>query len=352
MESEASAIVPWAEASADPACRLIDEASAITRLLRDLVPCSAFHLSAWDPMSLSHRHQTLASDGYSDATLFHVNDEFVRSNPAFAVAHRDDPRSLRWRDYKRDWDFWFPETRTAQEFLIPAGFKEGSTMCLRLPDGRYTGAVHLSWSSAAAATDERREITERFRPMLATVCDQLRTPRLLADAIAPNAFALVLSPTGLAYDLPTRAPGPYLGEGGALRGFLLEKLGPRMPRRFVWSDEAGFCHKVAIIPCRGKIMLVTEELVPWPYDLSFREIQVLHLVADGASNPQIAQQLFVSPRTISAHMEHILAKMGCSSRTKLAAMAISEGLLLAETPSRRAIGRKLHGGWKHGYKES
>jgi DNA-binding NarL/FixJ family response regulator len=91
--------------------------------------------------------------------------------------------------------------------------------------------------------------------------------------------------------------------------------------------------------------LVTEEPAPWPHDLSLREIQVLHLVAGGASNPQIAEKLFVSPRTVSTHIEHILAKMVCSSRAQLAGMAMSEGLLLAETPSRRAIGRKSAAGW-------
>ncbi|QIG94499.1 MULTISPECIES: LuxR C-terminal-related transcriptional regulator [unclassified Bradyrhizobium] len=41
------------------------------------------------------------------------------------------------------------------------------------------------------------------------------------------------------------------------------------------------------------MVVVTEEQISWPYDLSLREIQVLHLVATGASNPQIAQQMFV-----------------------------------------------------------
>ena len=130
-----------------------------------------------------------------------------------------------------------------------------------------------------------------------------------------------------------------------MRRLLLEKLGPGTPRRFIWPDETGSCHRVAIIPCRSDLVLITEELAPWPYDLSLREIQVLHLVAGGASNPQIAQQLFVSPRTVSTHIEHILAKMGCSSRAQLAAMAMSEGLLLGEAPSRRAIGRKSVNGW-------
>jgi len=292
-------------------------------------------------MSNSHRHLTLASDGYTDATLSHINDEFVRTNRAFALAHRDDPRSLRWRDYLRDWNFAFSETRTARDFLIPSGFSEGSTMCLRLPDGRYTGAVHVSWSSAASATDERREIIERFRPILAGVCDQLRTPQLLADAISPQAFALIVSSSGLAFNLPTRSPGPHLGEGGALRRLLLDSFGPQLPKRFIWPDEAGLCHQITITPCRNKAVLVTEELAPWPYNLSLREVQVLHLVATGASNPLIAKQLFVSTRTISTHIEHILAKMGCASRARLAAMAVSEGLLLVETPSRNSIGRKV-----------
>lgn len=314
-------------------------------MLRDLVHCSAFSLSAWDPMSDTHRHQSISTDGYSDRVLSHVNDEYVRSGPAFWLAHRRDPRALRWRDYERDWDLVIPETILGHEFLIPSGFHEGSTICLRLPDGRYVGAYHMSWASPAEATDERREIAERFRPILAEVCDLLRTPRLLADALAPTAFALVASSTGAAFQLPNRAPGPHLGEGGALRRLLLEKPGLGTTRRFIWPDEAGCCHRVAIVPCRGDLVLVTEESAPWPHDLSLREIQVLHLVATGASNPQIADQLFVSPRTVSTHVEHILAKMGCSSRAQLAGVAMSEGLLLGETPSRRALSRKSASGW-------
>ena len=339
------AIVPWSAASPDPGSQLMDRASEVTRLLRDLTRCSAFCLSAWDPMSETHRHQTISTDGYTDRVLSHVNDDYVKSGPAFSLAHRHDPLSLRWRDYERDWDLTIPDTILGQEFLMPSGFHEGATMCLRLPDGRYVGAYHMSWTSPAEATDERREITERFRPILAEVCDLLRTPRLLADALAPTAFALVMSSTGAAFQLPNRTPGPHLGEAGALRRLLLENLGPWTPRRLVWPDETGQCHQVTIIPCRSNLFLVTEEAAPWPHDLSLREIQVLHLVAGGASNPQIAQQLFVSPRTVSTHIEHILAKMVCSSRAQLAAMAMSEGLLLAETPSRRAIGRKSVNGW-------
>ncbi|NEU96330.1 helix-turn-helix transcriptional regulator [Bradyrhizobium uaiense] len=338
---ESSVIVPWDAASVDPRAQLIDRTLEVTRLIRDLVRCSAFTLTAWDPLSQTHLHQTLASDGYAEKVLEHINDDFVTGNPAFAIAHRDDPRSLRWRDCEQDWDLWFPDTLTARDYLIPSGFHEGSTMCLRLADGRYVGAFHMNWTASTAATDERREITQRFRPILAELCDQLRTPRLLAEGVAPDCFALVISSSGAAFNLLARAPGPHLGEGGALRQRLLEMLRPWTPRRFLWSDDAGHCHRVSVIPCQRNMVLVTEEKISWPYDLSLREIQVLHLVATGASNPQIAELLFVAPRTVSTHIEHILAKTGCVSRAQLAAKAVSEGLLLAHTPAKCARGRDV-----------
>lgn len=321
--------------------QIIDQATQVTRLLRDLVRSEAIALVAMDPATGVHR--SLFDDGYTDRTMSYVLDGFVHTCPAYAIAREKDTRSLRWCDYKRDWNLYLPDTVTAQQFLMPDGFHEGSTMCLRLADGRYIGAIHMSWCREAQAADERREITERFQPILLNICDQLRTPQLLADELAPNAYAIAVSPNGFAFHLPNRHPGAHLGEGGELRRLILEKLKSSRPHHFVWPDEAGRCHKVTITPCRGNILLITEECMPWPYNLSLREIQILHLVTSGASNPDIAEQLFVSPRTVSTHIEHILAKMSCDSRTRLAAMAVAEGLLLAESPSRRSPARRLPG---------
>jgi DNA-binding CsgD family transcriptional regulator len=314
--------------------QIIDQATQVTRLLRDLVRSEAIALVAMDPVSRMHR--SLADNGYPVRTMSYVIAGFVHTCPAYAIAREKDTRSLRWRDYKRDWNLNLPDTYTAQQYLMPDGFREGSTMCLRLADGRYIGAIHMSWSRETHATDERREVTERFQPILLNICDQLRTPQFLADELAPGSYAIAVSPNGFAFHLPNRSPGPHLGEGGELRRLVLEKVKSSRPRRFVWPDEAGRCHQVTITPCRGNILLITEDRIPWPYNLSLREIQILHLVTSGASNPDIAEQLFVSPRTVSTHIEHILAKMSCDSRTRLAALAVSEGLLLAESPSRRS----------------
>ncbi|WP_280242276.1 ATP-binding protein [Nocardia abscessus] len=53
--------------------------------------------------------------------------------------------------------------------------------------------------------------------------------------------------------------------------------------------------------------------------LTAREQQVAELVAQGLSNRQIAERLVVSPRTVDRHLENILAKLGFSSRTQIAA---------------------------------
>ncbi len=61
--------------------------------------------------------------------------------------------------------------------------------------------------------------------------------------------------------------------------------------------------------------------------LTERELEVLRLVADGRSNSEIAQKLFISRKTASAHVSHILAKLGVSSRVQAAALAHRRGLI-------------------------
>jgi DNA-binding NarL/FixJ family response regulator/PAS domain-containing protein len=64
-----------------------------------------------------------------------------------------------------------------------------------------------------------------------------------------------------------------------------------------------------------------------PYDLTFREASVLELMADGASDKEIAQRLGVSVFTVNKHVSKVLHKMGAASRTEASMRAMREALV-------------------------
>ncbi|MFF2655175.1 LuxR C-terminal-related transcriptional regulator, partial [Streptomyces sp. NPDC058045] len=66
--------------------------------------------------------------------------------------------------------------------------------------------------------------------------------------------------------------------------------------------------------------------------LTEREREVLRLVAAGRSNRQIAEELFISPKTASVHVSHILAKLGVSGRGEAAALAHRRRLFAPAAP--------------------
>jgi DNA-binding CsgD family transcriptional regulator len=63
-----------------------------------------------------------------------------------------------------------------------------------------------------------------------------------------------------------------------------------------------------------------------PYGLTRRELEVLAAVAAGRTNRQIAEALFISESTAGVHVSNILGKLGVSTRTEAAGLAIEQGL--------------------------
>ena len=64
----------------------------------------------------------------------------------------------------------------------------------------------------------------------------------------------------------------------------------------------------------------------YPDGLTKREVEVLRLIASGKSNNHIAEELFISLRTVANHVSNILNKVGASNRTEAAIYATRQGL--------------------------
>lgn len=65
-----------------------------------------------------------------------------------------------------------------------------------------------------------------------------------------------------------------------------------------------------------------------PYDtLTNREKEILHLVAEGYTNNEIAERLFISPRTAELHRSNVINKLGLKNQVDLVRFAIKRGIL-------------------------
>ena len=67
---------------------------------------------------------------------------------------------------------------------------------------------------------------------------------------------------------------------------------------------------------------------PFDFDITPREIEVLYLLAEGASNLDISLKLFISISTVKTHISALMRKLQCTNRTAAAKIARDNGFLL------------------------
>jgi DNA-binding NarL/FixJ family response regulator len=114
-------------------------------------------------------------------------------------------------------------------------------------------------------------------------------------------------------------------EAGA-SGYLVKDAAPEELALAIRAAHRGEVHLDAAVARR--LMDSLGRPAPDPFaELSERELEILRLVGEGRANKEIARVLVISERTARTHVSHVLRKLGLSSRTQAALLAVREGLV-------------------------
>ncbi|QOV34152.1 response regulator transcription factor [Streptomyces ferrugineus] len=305
-----------------------DTVSAGAEALRELaraLPLDAATLLAIDPFTGDHVQ--VAGIGYTAERSQALAAEFVATPWYRNVVHQELPPSI-----SEDTDGVGPRFRHGwfyAERVRPAGFRDGVTGALR-HHGRLVGLVHLSTENAGAYDTDARRLLASVMPALAALADPVPQAADLNDVAEASATSLVTD--GGVIDVPGRDRVRVLRDEAfrpLLRAFA-DTGGRRL--RLLWPVEGGW-HRVtlhrkqSVRSLVADAVLVVETPTELPYGLSPRELEVLTRAALGQTNQAIAQALFLSPRTVHTHVEHLLRKTGVASRAEATALAVRDGLL-------------------------
>ena len=113
-------------------------------------------------------------------------------------------------------------------------------------------------------------------------------------------------------------------EAGAI-GYLLKSVSPDKLAEAIRDARAG---RPTLAPEAAQALIHAATRPPAPaYDLTPREQDVLKLMVEGLSNPEIADRLVIGRATAKFHVSNILGKLGASSRTEAVALALQEKLV-------------------------
>ncbi len=188
-------------------------------------------------------------------------------------------------------------------------------------EGMLTGQPEFEIVGEATNGRQAVDMADRLHPDV--VLMDLRMPGL--DGVAatsairqrrPDTQVLVLTTYDSDIDI-LRAI-----EAGAI-GYVLKDMRREDLFRAIHAAAQGESFLAPAVAARlmGRVREPEEE------SLSARELQVLIMVSQGASNKEIGQQLHISQATVKTHLLHIFEKLGVNDRTQAVTIAIQRGIV-------------------------
>ena len=114
-------------------------------------------------------------------------------------------------------------------------------------------------------------------------------------------------------------------EAGAT-GYLLKDT----PRDELFAAIRAVAQGKAVLAPAVAMRLLRQRQIPAKETPSARELEVLTLVARGASNKEIAHTLYLSEATVKSHLIHLFEKLGVTDRTAAVTVALDRGVLRLE----------------------
>src|SRR3954468_11798284 len=321
---------------ADSTRPLSERSQEMLERLRRLVPFDAAWLALADPMSSSFT--SVASTDLDEATLQYLSGPEMAHD--IEVTHTD-----RARLPLSPSDLPYPagDLPTWAECFIPAGFHEALGVALFDRGQRHVGHLALLSSTKQPPSPVMRRRLHRLTPVLARGIDPLRSLAAAARVVRGATAGAVLYRGGATRPLPGIEGDALLADGSPVVAIACSCIddGPAYasllwPRGGRHAPDGHVRVTVLAAPEEAPASLLGTVVLSPVTDLrgvTPRELEVLGLLIDGCSNQQIARALVVAPRTVAAHLEHILVKLGAPTRTLAAVRAEREGLYVPLSPS-------------------
>jgi DNA-binding CsgD family transcriptional regulator len=315
-----------------------ERAQALLEALRRVVPFDGAFLAFADPTGPGY-HSLVTVDLDRPMVDFLSGPQVARDIEATGTDRARPPLSPSDLPYPAE------ELPTWAECLLPSGVYEGLGVALFAPGGRHVGHLAVLSGGRQPPSPALRRRLARVAPLLAHGIDPMRSLLTAARLVRGATAGVVLRADGDCQTLQGLQADALLAPGSPVLAAARERIGEGdVYSSFVWPvggpHAPGGHVRVTVLAAPedvppGLIGLALLSPATDLHGLTPRELEVLGLLVEGCCNQEIARALVVAPRTVAAHLEHILVKLGAPTRTLAAVRAERDGLYVPAYSRRR-----------------